>query len=321
MSGEWLIDENTRVEGLHAILNGSIEFGSDIVVEFVGSEIQFAPGANISFNACINVTLDGIRVISAAKTAVTFGDSRDILLRNSFFNISGLVDGSEGFRGGWNCRNITIENCTVRDFHKSVFLFGGSAWNCTEIFINNCTYERSPGSFSPDGEVQFVECSNVTFSNNIIQDLGSDGIEIYRSANFHIFNNTVRGGSTSFHVANGPVSYLYIANNTLIESSAIFSDCDHVYIEDNDFQRSDLWMNNSRDSIIANNIFDRPSRLFAANNPTNTNVTEVGNTFRGPDPFSFPKEFAFLIIGGLGIIAITYIVKKRRSRADYSKNF
>ena len=273
-SGDWTISENTQIVGLNAVLNGSIWITEPVTVKFINSEVSFGLeyGLWVSSN---DVVIDGINITAGADEIFRIGSVNNVTIQNSVARGNGTNYDSAGVVGS-GATNVTIVNSTFQNFYKSIFVD-----HFEDFVIEDSIFEQTPDSQALDGEMQFVDnTKNVRISNCIIRNLSYDGIEIYRSSDFMINNNTIIGIGAGLHFNNEPVSNIHIINNTFLDSGARINASDHLFFYNNDFQGDSLSMHNSRDTIISNNWFDYEDSLNAAREPSNTNITETNNHFR-----------------------------------------
>ncbi|MHA1683045.1 MAG: right-handed parallel beta-helix repeat-containing protein [Promethearchaeota archaeon] len=142
--------------------------------------------------------------------------------------------------------NLSVNGTTMVNYHKSIFYQNSSFCNLT-----NSYFAQSPDSQFSDGELQFdAGCSDVMLINNTINNLTWDGIEIYRSSNFLIKNNTIKFTGSGTHIEHGLISNISLVSNTFINSDLRANDVVHLNITSNSFYSCGIQVRNCSTVVI-----------------------------------------------------------------------
>lgn len=149
---------------------------------------------------------------------------------------------------------LDLINNTILNYHKSLFY-----QNVSNATVISNYFAQEPDSPYLDGELQFdTGCMSILLENNTISNLTYDGIEIYRSKDFLIRNNTIRDTGAGTHIEHAPIENITIFNNNFINSDALAKDASNINVLNNSFDDGTIRFQNCTGGMIMDNIICGP---------------------------------------------------------------
>ncbi|MHA1819395.1 MAG: right-handed parallel beta-helix repeat-containing protein [Promethearchaeota archaeon] len=260
-------------------------------------------------------TIEDTEILDTLNETILISYSQNIIINNTHLRGDGPTYECVGINVGAT-QNLRVINSVIENFHKSVFY-----QDVDDSYIGYSNFSQTPNSKYIDGELQFTDGSdNITIEHNYINNLTYDGIEIYQSNHYYIYNNTIKNVGAGTHIEHPFIGYLTIINNTFLNSSPIISDGTNLLITGNNIVNGEIVLNNCSDSEISYNRICQ-GRIRVDNSH---NITEIGNIYSCdnlPGDLDIDESGLNKISGGmpwliLGIssISVILIIKKSKSR-------
>jgi len=152
-----------------------VAFQNSSIVEVQGLTLVNPPNTHLNFNACSNVTVNGVTINTTSSSPNT--DGIDISAQNALIENSSISDGDDNIAIGGDSlsSNITISNDTFGSGHGcsiGSFTDGGAGGiGLNGLTVTNCTFNgtdngiRLKSAVGRGGVVENLTYSNLTMTN------------------------------------------------------------------------------------------------------------------------------------------------------------